>query len=398
MGNGSRVIVGIYFNARSDQGGLYQYALTLIDCLSKFSPDIDVILYLATLENFPISINKSNWRLIKLPRLGIRLRMAIEMVLMLAARLGWECPFKLIPQFSQVGNSNPTMMIYVKPTLHVFQWPYSSIFPIHDLQHRLQPEFPEVSDRGEFRRREYLYTYSIPKASAILTDSITGKEDILACYGGDPDKIFALPYIPPTFRASDLLPERLMAVKDKYHLPNNFLFYPAAFWAHKNHLRLIRAVDLLNKRQGVQIPLVLTGKKIGEYPKIAALINELGLQEQIYFTGYIAENDLEAVYQQSLALVMPTFFGPTNIPVLEAWAAGCPVITSDIRGIREQVGDAGLLVDPRNEIAIADAIWKIYQSPDLRQDLARSGSIQVKQWTPELFAERLTEVIRFSLL
>jgi len=76
-------------------------------------------------------------------------------------------------------------MIYVKLTMHVFQWPYQSIFPIHDLQHRLQLEFSEVSELGEFRRREYIYTRSIPKAAAVLTDSITGKEDLLACYGGN---------------------------------------------------------------------------------------------------------------------------------------------------------------------------------------------------------------------
>jgi glycosyltransferase involved in cell wall biosynthesis len=398
MGTGSRIKIGIYFNARSEQGGLYQYALTLIDCLGKHCPDFDVILYHATLEDFPLSINRSNWRLVKLPRTGIQLRMAIEMLVMLAARLGWGFPLKLIPQFSQIQKSDQNLMIYVKPTLHVFMWPYPSIFPVHDLQHRFQPEFPEVSERGEFRRREYIYSNSIPKASAILADSITGKEDILACYGCDPDKIFALPYIQPTFRSSEMMPGELVAVKSKYHLPDNFLFYPAAFWAHKNHLRLIRAVYILKKQRGVQIPLVLTGEKRGEYLKIAALIKELGLLDQIYFVGHIAENELDAVYRQSLALVMPTFFGPTNLPVLEAWAAGCPVITSDIRGIREQVGDAGLLVDPRNEITIADAIWRIYQSHELRQDLAHLGFTMLNRWTPELFAARISEVIQFSTL
>jgi len=397
MGIGSRLKVGIFFNARQEQGGLYQYALTLIDCLSKYSPEIDFILYLAILDELPFHIDKLNWRIVQLSRSGLQFRMIIEALLMIAARLGWECPLKLIPEFNQIHHNEPDVMIYVKPTLYIFQWPYKSIFPIHDLQHRLQHEFPEVSALGEFRRREYIYTRSIPKAAAVLTDSMTGKEDLLRYYGGDPDKIFTLPFIPPTFRSSLISPEKVSAVKVKYHLPANFLFYPAAFWPHKNHIRLIRAMDILTKQRGIQIPLVLTGRKNGTYQQISELVEELRLQEVIHFLGYIPEEDLAAIYQQSLALVMVTFFGPTNIPVLEAWAAGCPVITSDIRGIREQVGAAGLLVDPKNEIAIADAIWKIFQSPELRQGLIRLGYLQLQKWTPELFASRLTEVIRYSL-
>ena len=76
-------------------------------------------------------------------------------------------------------------------------------------------------------------------------------------------------------------------------------------------------------------------------------------------------NDMSALYAEAAGLVMPTFFGPTNIPVLEAFALGCPVVTSDIRGIREQTDGAAILVDPRSPEAIADGLRRLLSSSEL---------------------------------
>ena len=81
--------------------------------------------------------------------------------------------------------------------------------------------------------------------------------------------------------------------------------------------------------------------------------------------------DMAALYTLSAGLVMPTFFGPTNIPPLEAWHLGRPVITSDIGGIREQCGDAALLVDPRSPQALASAMKQVWHDDDLCAELVR---------------------------
>jgi glycosyltransferase involved in cell wall biosynthesis len=391
-----RLRIGIYFNARPEQGGLYQYALTLIDCLAHYTPDFDYILYHANLDEPALQVASPNWRLIQLPSRAVSARMGIEYLLMTLARLGIQIPFHIIPEFGAIKRQPPDVMIYVKPTLHVFQWRYPSIFPIHDLQHRLQPGFPEVSANGEVKRREYMYTRSIPKAGAILTDSLVGKEDVVALYDADGTRIFPLPYIAPTFRKEFTSRDYIVSIRNKYILPEKYFFYPAAFWEHKNHMRLVRALHGLIKKHDTRIHLVLAGSKRHEYQNIARLVSALDLQESVFFIGYVPDDDLAALYNQALALVMPTFFGPTNIPILEAWVAGCPVITSDLRGIREQVGDAGLLVDPREEMKIADAMWHIYQSEELRLDLIQRGRARASAWTPPQFAARLAEVIRFA--
>jgi glycosyltransferase involved in cell wall biosynthesis len=392
MGAKSGLKVGIYFNARVEQGGLYQYALTLVDCLYRYVPDNDYFLYHATLEELPLQLQAANWHIIELPKEAIASHMVLELLLNKMAQVGLKSPLRLIPQFRQIAIDPPDLMIYVKPTPHVFEWPYPAIFPIHDLQHRLQPEFPEVSNHGEFLRREFLYNNAIAKANGILVDSQTGKEDVLHLYTAKESIIFPLPYIAPSFRA--LKGKTFEQVKARYALPDSYFFYPAAFWSHKNHARLIRALKQVEKEHGVGLQVVLSGRKQREYKKLQTLVEELQLQEKVHFIGFVEEEDLLFLYQHALALVMPTFFGPTNIPVLEAWAAGCPVITSDIRGIREQVSDAGLLVDPEDVTALANAMWTLSQSQEKRAVLIAKGRTRVNSWMPENFGQRLGEIIK----
>ncbi|RPJ29522.1 MAG: glycosyltransferase family 1 protein [Chloroflexi bacterium] len=397
MGATRRLKVGIYFNARRQQGGLYQYALTLVDCLYRYVPEFDYRLYHATLEELPLQTPGENWHRVNLSGRAIKTRLLAEAVLLSAARLGIRIPFSLIPEFAEIRNDHLDVMIYVKPGVHPFQWKYKTIFPIHDLQHRLQPEFPEVSQNGEYQRREYFYIRSIAMAPTILTDSETGKEDVLDCYKVNGEQIFVLPYIAPTFRSSQTTPEVLAHVRRKYSLPDQYLFYPAAFWKHKNHARLIHAIAILANERNVRIPLVLVGNKHGEYDGLVSLANSLGLHDIVNFIGYVPDDDMAALYHQALALVMPTFFGPTNIPILEAWMAECAVITSDLRGIREQVGDAGLLANPTSERAIATAIWSLSESPRLRHELIERGKSRAAQWTPQKFAQRLADAIQYTV-
>ena len=102
---------------------------------------------------------------------------------------------------------------------------------------------------------------------------------------------------------------------------------------------------------------------------------------------------MSGLYAEAAALVMPTFFGPTNIPVLEAWALGCPVLTSDIRGIREQVRDAAMLVDPRSIESLADGISRLWTDERLAQALARRGRRRLAAYTPADYRRRLIEIL-----
>jgi glycosyltransferase involved in cell wall biosynthesis len=178
-------------------------------------------------------------------------------------------------------------------------------------------------------------------------------------------------------------------------LPDKFIFYPAKFWPHKNHINLIKALAFL-KNKGININLVLTGSKdadFSSFKKVFASVKQFGLDKQVFYKGYVSNKEISAIYKTAKALVMPTYFGPTNIPVLEAWTMGTPVIYSDIRGCNEQLGTAGLLVNPNNPSDIADKILKIYTQPGLASELVKKGRIRVKEWAFSDFAKKVANII-----
>jgi glycosyltransferase involved in cell wall biosynthesis len=109
----------------------------------------------------------------------------------------------------------------------------------------------------------------------------------------------------------------------------------------------------------------------------------LGVDAQVRYLGFVPDPDMSALYADAAGLAMPTFFGPTNIPVLEAFAMGCPVVTSDIRGIREQTDGAAILVDPRGPEAIADGLRRLLTSSETRSALIRRGREVLSRFTPE---------------
>jgi glycosyltransferase involved in cell wall biosynthesis len=284
-------------------------------------------------------------------------------------------------------------MLYVKPTVHSFLWPHAAVFPVHDLQQLLQPHFPEVSAGGERQRREFVYRNALPRAAAVLTDSEVGREEVINAYRVDPTRVHPLPYLPAPGAAEPPSEADLRRVRERYRPPDGFLFYPAAFWPHKNHACLLRALAILAEERKMRPPLLLAGSRSREYEALRALAASLGLSSQVHFLGYVPDEDMAALYRLALALTMPTFFGPTNIPVLEAWAQGCPVATSDLRGIREQVGEAGLLVDPRDPRSLAQAIFRLVTESGLRAELAERGRARLARWSPPDLADKLAAVL-----
>ena len=307
------------------------------------------------------------------------------------------------PEANQwLNNCGVDLMMYPVPTPLSFEARVPYIMAIHDLQHRLQPEFPEVSANGEWEWREYRYRNGTRYATLLLADSEVGKEDILNFYGPygvTPDQVKILPFLPACYLATDISQSERQRVRTIYRLPERYLFYPAQFWPHKNHTRIVQALGLLKQEHGRKIPVVFSGACTGEirertFREVISLSSQLGLEKEIHYLGYVPDEDMSGIYAEAAALVMPTFFGPTNIPILEAWAFGCPVLTSDIRGIREQVQDAGVLVDPRSVEAIADGIYRLWIDENLACSLVDLGRQRLASYTPDDYRQRLVAILQ----
>jgi glycosyltransferase involved in cell wall biosynthesis len=120
---------------------------------------------------------------------------------------------------------------------------------------------------------------------------------------------------------------------------------------------------------------------------------DLGVGRQVTTLPYVPDALLAGLYLGSVGLVMPTFFGPTNIPILEAWRTGRPVITSDIRGVRSQAADAALLVDPTSPEDLAGAMQTLWDDRFLALRLVEAGRRRDASWTAGDFAARLREIL-----
>jgi glycosyltransferase involved in cell wall biosynthesis len=263
---------------------------------------------------------------------------------------------------------------------------------VHDLMHRYEPSFAEVADDGEYAGREFHFSETCRWSKGVLVDSITGRRQLVESYGISPDKVFVLPYIAPRY-IYEAAPEDDSAVAELYALPDKFFFYPAQFYRHKNHQALIRAVARMRQAHP-DVRLVLAGtERRNAFQETARLVDELRLREEVKFLGFVPDEHMAALYRRARALVMPTLFGPTNIPQLEAFATGCPVATSRIYGIPEQVGDAALLFDPNSGDELYDCLVRLWTDDELCRDLSARGREHAARWGPPQFRARLREII-----
>jgi len=248
------------------------------------------------------------------------------------------------------------------------------ITTLWDTCHRDEPEFPEVRDNKEFERREENYKRILPKATAILVDSETSKANVVNRYNVDSDRIYVMPFIASEtiIRKIGINKTKKINIQKKFNL-DSYIFYPAQFWAHKNHIYILNGLRLLEIKYGIKISAIFSGNDMGNKLYVERYAFKLGLQDRVHFPGYVSDEEMVELYRQSIALVMPSYFGPTNIPPLEAFKLGVPVLYPDKKGMRDQVGNAALLMDLKDPNSMAINLKAIIEKKDLRERLVNLG-------------------------
>lgn len=265
-----------------------------------------------------------------------------------------------------------------KRHLLLHQLPF--IITIFDGCHRDAPEFPEVRTFGEFERREILFRLASTKAVAVIVNASELIDDLCRRYAMERERAICIPFSPSTYVSRSAPDAAADAdVLAKYRLEPGYLFYPAQFWPHKNHITLLAALALLRER-GITERLVLCGSNRSGRDKIDLAISTHGLSDQISIIGFVESAELGALYRGASALVMPTYFGPTNLPPLEAWAVGTPVIYPE--AFKAQAGDAAILFDYDDPRSLADAIVSL-RAEGTRERLSAAGQLRLAQFTKE---------------
>ena len=246
-------------------------------------------------------------------------------------------------------------------SLYRFSENYNFIYTLWDLCHRDFPEFPEVSLNNEFNSREYHLHALLPKAVHIFTESDLGKINAIKRYAVDEDRISALPMIPSESSklSTEWLEKNYLNIKEKYLLQHEYIFYPAQFWAHKNHIYILEALKILKEEFDIALCAVFSGSDQGNLPYIQSAAKRMKIDELVHCIGFVDNNEIPFLYQQAVALVMPTYFGPTNIPPLEASLYKCPILYSDLPGPNEQMKGKSLFIDLQDPKSLSLNLLKV---------------------------------------
>lgn len=393
-----KIRLGVVFEEQIHHGGGYQQAINAALVAKQLPAEsIEVIFYTTIEKNikileeheiFACLINFSFisklrtyfYRMIKDVHL-FKLRKLIE---------------KNNPREKKFLKDKIDIVYFLSPT----SWPadlekINYITTVWDLSHRDDLEFPEVRRQRIFETREKKYQEILPKAVAILVDSDLSRSNIIRRYRLDEERVYVVPFQGSivTRNQSGSANITVENIRNKYQLDVPYIFYPAQFWAHKNHIYLLKGLKSLEQDFGLRVGAIFSGGDFGNLSFVREYVEKLKLSNRVRFVGFVKNEEMYNLYHQSLALVMPTYFGPTNLPPLEAFEIGTPVLYSDKNGLREQVGESALLMDLKNSKSMAEHLKNLIEDEGLRQKLIKAGRNKIDYYNSFNRVNILIEII-----
>jgi len=264
------------------------------------------------------------------------------------------------------------------------------VVTVWDLAHRIYPFFPEVHYTGwTWEARENFYKTVLPKASFIITGTEEGKKQIEKFYNIHSDRIRVISFPTPNFEKKS----ENNSIISTLNIKSKYLFYPAQFWPHKNHVVILKAIEILKKNYDMDFDVIFTGSDKGNFSYIKNIVREMNMEKKVHFPGFLSIESIVELYKNAFALVFPSFFGPDNIPPLEAFSLGCPVISSNIDGSIDQLEDAALFFNPIDEQELSKKIYNLATDSKLRNDMIKKGYDIAAKRTSKNYIEKMSEII-----
>ncbi len=371
------VNVGVIFDQEVESGGGFQQGLNAATLASKIDPKLARIYFFHTkrkskkvLLNYGIDSNL------------IKLSLFKKIYLFIKTTYKYRGFYKFIrPLFdfnffeSFLKKQNVNLVYFISPSRFALDLvELNFIYTVWDLCHLDNPEFPESKIKGEFENRELRLNFTSKRAISSIVDSEYSKSNLSKKYNIEHNRIEVIPFESLIdIKDNKFSNKDLIDINQKYKIENQFIFYPAQFWPHKNHIYILKGIYILEKKYNTLVDVIFSGGDKGNKKNIIEFANKLGIRNRVIFTGFISNSELVSIYKMSLALVMPTFYGPTNIPPFEAFKLGTPVIYPDLEGLREQVEDAGLLVDLYNPETLSNCLLELIKKNNYRDNIIKKG-------------------------
>jgi glycosyltransferase involved in cell wall biosynthesis len=273
-----------------------------------------------------------------------------------------------------------------------------AVLNLHDLQHLHLPQNFRDSD---IEARNYLYGLSAALADSIVVSSEFVRRDLIERMKVLPSKVFT---VPVTW--NPLLEDAVQAfgaheARQHYRLPDAFALYPAQFWPHKNHARLVEALAIARgRRAAADFKLVFTGYRgFPGWQDTAQAIARHDLGPHVLCLDHVPFEHLAGLYQASAFCVMPSMFEASSYPVIEAQVLGVPAMCSNVTSLPELMKDgAGLLFDPTDPADIADKMLRWIEDPaDRRAHAARGMERARRENAPSAYLAGITAAYQHAV-
>lgn len=388
--------IAVIIDSKIQSGGGFQYALSISLLLNKNASEKYNFIFFTTVKENIIKLEKNNIKAVYLDFSEFDMFLSYLRTNIIIYEIMNRIKICRMAKIDRIfKNYNIDLIYFTSPSwLSQATENYNYIFTMWDLCHRDFVEFPEVYARREFERRENLYKKALPKAVKIITESDLGRSNIIRRYNIDENRVLSLPMLPSNSVnvSKEVYNYNYIDIKKKYGIEGEYIFYPAQFWSHKNHLYILEGLKILDEKYNIKLNAIFSGSDNGNQEFLFKKVKELELEERVFFIGFVANEEIPYLYKQALALVMPTYFGPTNIPPLEAFKLKCPVLYSDLPGLKEQVKDAALLLDLEKPESLAENLLKIIRKDPEVSKMIINGANKVADWNENKFWSGLEEI------
>lgn len=257
-----------------------------------------------------------------------------------------------------------------------------TVVTIHDLIYLRYPEYYHRIDRKIYDQK---FRRACKVATCIHAISEQTKQDLMTYFFIPEDRIRVIyQSINPVF-FERIDEAKKLELRKKYQLPAKFILSVGTVEPRKNLLGLLEG--MIQSKE--YVPFVVVGKLTDYQLKVQKFIEADLNRLEVFFLSQIPDDELAVIYQMAEVMVYPSFFEGFGLPVAEAQASGCPVITSFTSSLPEVGGDAALYINPASPEAIGNALTKVLSDTTMRESLVSKGLINAQRYTPANFARQL---------
>jgi len=265
-----------------------------------------------------------------------------------------------------------------------------SVFTLHDTAYLLFPEYHLPRNRIYLRA---MMPRFLERADRVIAVSENTRRDALRLYPLDPGKIEVIPEgVDARFRP-DLDDTIVSAVRRRYDLPERFILCISTIEPRKNLTTLLEAYATL-RHHHPDVRLVIVGGRGWLFERFFERLRSLGLEGEVVLTGYVPDEDVPALLNAAEVFAFPSEFEGFGLPPLEAMACGVPVVCSNAASLPEVVGEAGVLLPPRDVAAWVEALGRLLDDAQLREDLRARGLERASRFTWDAAARMTLDVYR----